>query len=541
MTITQSQPRAFSLARLADLVVLAHGWRRALIAFGAGAFCVLGLAPFDAWPLLFLTFPIAVWLIDGSAGGRTGGIASAAIAGWCFGFGYFVFGLYWIGYAFLVDAKNFGWLLPVAVTGLPAYLALYTALGFALARAFWSRGPIRILALAVSLTIAEWLRGHLLTGFPWNSFGYALTGPLVLAQTAALIGLWGLTFLAVAVFASPATLADDPDDTRRPWLPLALAAVALAGFAAYGATRLALFHTSYVDGVRLRIMQPNLPQDEKFNYSAKQQVMRRYLTLSNRMTSPQSSGVADVTHLIWPESAFPFFLAREPEALAQIADLLPKDAVLITGAVRAPDPSEGIRGPRAYNSVYVIDHDGTILSIYDKVHLVPFGEYLPFQNLLERLGLMQLTKVQGGFLAGDRRRTLAVPHAPPFLPLVCYEIIFPSAAVPRNERPGWLLNVTNDGWFGISTGPYQHLQQARVRAIEEGLPLVRAANTGISAVIGPLGRTIKSLPLGVEAVLDSQLPRRIPPTLYARVGDWLIGIVLTFAAAAAFGARLKRR
>ena len=157
----------------------------------------------------------------------------------------------------------------------------------------------------------------------------------------------------------------------------------------------------------------------------------------------------------------------------------------------------------------MIDHDGSILSVYDKVHLVPFGEYLPFQDLLERLGLMQLTKVHGGFIAGDRRRALDVPRAPRMLPLICYEIIFPGEAVPRGERPGWLLNLTNDGWFGISTGPYQHFQQARVRAIEEGLPLVRAANTGISAVVDPLGRIIESLPLGTEGVLDAPLPRRI--------------------------------
>ena len=266
-------------------------------------------------------------------------------------------------------------------------------------------------------------------------------------------------------------------------------------------------------------MQPNLQQDEKFNYAAEAEVMKRYLALSDRSTGPQSTGVRDVTHLIWPESAFPFFLTREADALAQIADLLPQGTVLITGAVRAPEPIAGAAIARAYNSVYVIDHDGSMLSVYDKVHLVPFGEYLPFQSFLEQLGLMQLTKVQGGFIPGDRRRAIEVPRAPRFLPLICYEIIFPGEAVPRGERPGWLLNLTNDGWFGISTGPYQHFQQARVRAIEEGLPLVRAANTGISAVVDPLGRIIKSLPLGAEGVLDSPLPPPVGRTLYVRAGD----------------------
>jgi apolipoprotein N-acyltransferase len=284
--------------------------------------------------------------------------------------------------------------------------------------------------------------------------------------------------------------------------------------------------TTFADGVRLRIMQPNLSQDAKFNYSAKQRVLDHYLALSDRATGPRSAGIRDITHLIWPESAFPFFLTREPEALAQIAALLRPGTVLITGAVRAPATSGSGPIKRAYNSVYVIDATGAIASAYDKVHLVPFGEYLPFQDRLERLGLQQLTKVQGGFLAGNRRRSLAVPGAPRMLPLVCYEIIFPGEAVPAGERPGWILNVTNDGWFGNSPGPYQHLQQARVRAIEQGLPLVRAANTGVSAIIDPLGRIVRSLPLGTEGLIDGALPQPIAPTAYVRAGDGMAGLLL---------------
>ena len=521
------------LDRLIHTVIVAWGWRRAAIAFVAGAVSVAGLAPLDLWPVMFLTFSVAVWLIDGSGAGRWGGVAAAAGAGWWFGFGYFLAGLYWIGFAFLVDAKTFGWLLPFAVLALPAGLAIFTAFGFALARFIWTRGPVRILALAAALTAAEWLRGHLLTGFPWNAYGYALTGPLALAQNAALFGLWGLTFIAVAVFASPAILADERRDTPRPLLIPVTAMAVLVAMAAYGAVRLATHPTAYVDGVRLRIMQPNLPQDTKFNYNARAQVMQRYLALSDRATGPQSSGLKEITHLIWPESAFPFFLTREPEALAEIAKLLPEGTVLITGAARAADISENPRFVRAYNSVYVIDHDGTVLSVYDKVHLVPFGEYLPFQRFLERLGLMQLTKVQGGFSSGDRRRSIAVPRAPSFLPLICYEIIFPRQAVPAGERPGWLVNVTNDAWFGVSSGPYQHFQQSRVRAIEEGLPLVRAANTGISAVVDPLGRVVRHLPLGSEGVLDSLLPTPSDPPLYTRLGDiptmFVVLVILGFA------------
>ena len=331
-------PRAgFSITRLTHWIVLSWGWRRALVAFAAGALSALALAPFDAWPVLFFTFPILVWLVDGAAAGRLGGLPSAAIAGWWFGFGYFLAGLYWVGYAFLVDAKTFGWLLPFAVVALAGgHGLLHRLRPRAGAHALDARAD-RLIALAIALTAAEWLRGHLFSGFPWNVYGYALTGPLVLAQGAALIGIWGLTFVAVAVFASPAVLTDDRADTRRRWLPLALSVVLLAALAGYGAMRLNRTPTAFVDNVRLRIMQPNLQQDEKFNYSAKQQVMSHYLELSDRSTGPQSAGVRDVTHLIWPESAFPFLLTREPDALAQIAALLPEGTVLITGAVRAPE------------------------------------------------------------------------------------------------------------------------------------------------------------------------------------------------------------
>jgi apolipoprotein N-acyltransferase len=521
--------------------VLAWGWRRAAIAIGAGAVSALALAPVNAWPVLFLTFPVAVWLIEGASAGRLGGTISAAVAGWFFGLGYFVAGLYWTGFAFLVDAKTFAWLLPFAVLGLPAGLALFTAAAFGLARALWMRGPMRIIALAVTLTAFEYLRGVVLTGFPWNAFGYALTTPLALAQASSFIGTWGLTFLAVWLFASPALLIDDPRDTPRPWLTLLIPVFIVGALAAYGATRLARSPTAYVDGVKLRIMQPNLPQDEKFNYASRKQVMERYLALSDRATGPGASGVKDVTHLIWPESAFPFFLQREADAMAQIANLLPPDGVLIVGAARPAGgaPTPGVLS--AYNSIYVIDHKGSILGLYDKLHLVPFGEYLPFQDFLESLGLMQLTKVRGGYLAGTVNKPMTVPRAPPFLPLICYEAVFPREAAPGGERPGWLVNLTNDGWFGQSSGPYQHLQQARLRAIEQGLPLVRAANTGISAVIDPLGRIVRMLPLGTEGVLDSGLPRAIDRTFYARFGDGPVGLAWVAAFAIVFWRRFRRR
>jgi apolipoprotein N-acyltransferase len=527
------------VTRLIHAIVLSWGWRRRLIAFAAGALSALAMAPFNAWPVLFLTFPTLVWLIDGAGVGRWGGVAAAAAVGWWFGFGYFLAGLYWIGYAFLVDAPDFGWLLPIAVIGLPAVLAIYTAVGVALARVLWTRGALRILALAVALTASEWLRGHLLTGFPWNAFGYALTAPLALAQAASLFGIWGLTFIAIVVFASPATLGDDPAETRKPWLPLALGIAVLVALGGFGVWRLDRTPTQLVDGVHLRIMQPNLQQDVRFNYSAKQEVMNRYIAFSNEASSSaQAQGMTGTTQLIWPESPFPFFLTREADALAQISNLLPQNSVLITGAMRLADPDNPAQSG-VYNSIYVIDHGGSIAAVYDKVHLVPFGEYLPLEHILERLGLEELTRQRGGFLAGDRHRLIAVPGAPVALPLICYEAIFPDEVLPPGRRPGWIVNVTNDGWFGVSTGPYQHFQQARVSAIELGLPLARAANTGISAVVDPLGRIVNSLPLGTEGVFDAPLPRAIGAPIYARVGDAPVFVIVLMALVAVVRRRLR--
>ena len=522
-------------------IILSWGWKRAAIALAAGALSSLAMAPFDAWPVLFVSFPVMVWLIDGAGAGRWRGVPAAAMAGWWFGLGYFVPGLYWIGYAFLVDAATFAWLMPFAVLGLPAYLALFPALGFALARLIWTRDASRVIALAACLTISEWLRGHVLTGFPWNAFGYALTEPLALAQTASLIGLWGMTFLSVAIFASPATLIDGSSRGRNPRIAPVTAVLLLVAMGIFGGIRLSLHPTTTVANVKLRIMQPNLQQDVRFNYSAKAEVMQKYLTLSDRASGPQSTGVRDASILIWPESAFPFFLTREADAMAQIADLLPKGTILITGSVRAPDLPPGTRVTRAYNSIYAIDHDGSVLSVYDKLHLVPFGEYLPFQDWMEKLGFVQLTKVQGGFIPGTRRRTMEIPNAPRMLPLICYEAIFPGNVAARDDRPGWIVNLTNDGWFGISTGPYQHLQQARLRAIEEGLPVVRAANTGISAVIDPLGRVIARLGLGVEGVLDASLPSAMAPTIYARSGDIPAAIIIAAALLFVLRRRVAKR
>jgi apolipoprotein N-acyltransferase len=310
---------------------------------------------------------------------------------------------------------------------------------------------------------------------------------------------------------------------------LVAALIALAVLALFGSWRLSRMPPAFVEGVALRIMQPNLQQDSKFNYSAKAQVMNHYIRLSTGRTDARPDGLRQVTHLIWPESAFPFYLSSEPDALAQLGALVPDGTVLITGADRTGSPPANAANTDTRTSMYVIDHQAAVRALYDKVHLVPFGEYLPFQSLLERIGLMQLTKVAGGLIAGEARHPMQVPGAPPALPLLCYEVIFPDEVAMPGERVGWLLNLTNDGWFGLSSGPYQHFEQARLRAIEQGLPLVRAANTGISAVVDPLGRIVGSLPLGTEGLLDAPLPKAIAPTVYARFGDRFAGLALAVA------------
>ena len=528
-----------TLAALAYRVVLSSGWQRRLIAMGAGALSSFAMAPYDLWPLLAITLPVFVWLLDGTGGGRSG-LISAFASGWWFGFGYFLAGLYWIGMAFLVEADRFAWLLPVAVAGLPAYLAFYTGFGAVLARLLWAPGAVRIFAFALGIGISEWLRGHLLTGFPWNSFGYALAAIPGIAQTASIIGLWGLTFIALAVLASPAVLIDKREATKRPWLLPAGAALLLVVLGAYGLNRLANAETGFVADARLRIMQPNLPQDQKFQPSAKDAIMDRYLSISDRAGGPDRQGVRDVTHLFWPESAFPFFLEQEADALARIADLLRGGAVLVTGAARYEEPRPGSTEPRVFNSIRVIGPDGAIIATADKVHLVPFGEFLPFQDLLERIGLEQLTRVRGGFSAAPRLRSLSIPNLPPAAPLVCYEAIFPGEVIPDGPRPSWMLNVSNDAWFGLTAGPHQHLAQARLRTIEEGLPLVRATNNGISAVIDPFGRIIGALALGQDGVLDARLPLPIEPPFYARYRDAGALAIAALFATMAFVARRKK-
>ncbi len=534
-TAVEISGRAFSmLERYAVRLQTLTGWQRFAVAFAAGLFTVAAQAPIHLLAVLLITLPSVVWLLDGTDTPTRENwkpARTAAAIGWWFGFGYFLGSLYWIGEAFLVEAEMFGWLLPFAVTGLPAGLALFTAAAFAAARYHWGAGYRRTLTLAAAWAIAEWLRGHILTGFPWNLPGHVVTVSDALMQSAALFGSYGATLLVLVPFLTIASYdprrreARDDKGIRElgVWRPAAVAFSILGLVWFGGAVRLMASDVAWVEGVSLRLVQPNVPQREKWKPENRQEIVGQFLRMSD---TPGDQGALP-THIVWPESALPFIVDREPVLRAAISRVLAPGGVLLLGAVRgeADEARPGRELGKFFNSFHVIGPDGDIRDTYDKAHLVPFGEYLPFQSFLEVIGLRQLTQLRGGYRSGPGPRTLAVPGAPAVSPLICYEVIF-SGGVVGAERPGWMVNVTNDAWFGSSTGPYQHLAQARLRAVEQGLPVARSANTGISAMIDPFGRILARVALNREGVIDVRLPEALPPTLYARIGDWLFLILL---------------
>jgi apolipoprotein N-acyltransferase len=526
------------VGKFACLIRAQSGYRRVMIAGAAGAISALSQAPVHFFPVLWLTFPILVWLIDGAidqaARGRLQRLVSTVFIGWWFGFGYFLAGLWWVGFAFTVQSDQLIWLIPFAVTLLPAGMALYWAAAIGLSGLIWGHGWRRVVVLMAALSLAELARGRLLTGFPWIQIGYALASNPVFMQTASLVGVSGLTMLSIFVFAAPAISTPGRpamgDRVAQVLAAVLFVAVPLFGIARLGALpeRLPIYPS-----VHLRIVQPAIAQNIKWHPDFREINFQSTLDLSRR----PSTGRSGITHLIWPESAFPFILTEKPSALAALDELLAPGTTLITGAVRSTKIANG--KPHFYNSLYVIDHTSAIVSTYDKVHLVPFGEYLPFQSVFEAVGVRQVARAAGRFSAGPGLRLLGVAGAPDFRPLICYEAIF-SHQIVGEKRPGWLLNITNDAWFGQTPGPYQHFHQARLRAVEQGIALVRAANTGISAIIDPYGRIIGKIDLGSAGVLDGSLPLPIDITIYSRFGDYIILLILVISLSAGLLTRNKK-
>ncbi len=553
-SVPQSPASAFvsiphHLMQLSRAVASSAGWRRRASALAVGGLSVLAMAPFEFWPILFLTLPGAIWLIDGAAQADKP-IRRAAYDGWWFGFGYFFFGLFWVGEAFLVEAHIFGWLMPFAITVMPAGLALFTAAAFALARSVWHPGLSRILIFAICLTLAEYLRGHIFTGFPWNILGYAFTSNLALMQSAALFGVYGLTAWTLLICTTP-LVALAQAATTTPDRPVPSAALPVTVFSiapvlalyAFGLWVLPSGELATVEGVKIRIVQPSVPQHHKWAREKQAEIFADHLALSKQNEQGVQDNLSGISHVVWPEAAMPFLPLATPQALAAIGDLLPPDRYLIAGALRleGSKPGDEVRPSvkaraKVYNSIIVFGADGNRVTLYDKLHLVPFGEYLPFRETMDSWGLEALTRIRGGFAVGPNPRPLLdVPGLPKVGPLICYEAIFPAAVVQGTQRPGVLINVTNDGWFGNMTGPYQHFQQSRLRAVEEGLPLVRSANNGVSALIDPYGRIVKKIALNERGVIDVALPRPHLPTFYSEYGSKSFLILILLFIVAAFG------
>ncbi len=487
------------MERLAGRIILLWGWRRFLVAFLAGALTVLTQAPYDFFAAGFVSFPVLVWLLDGATASSPGGLVRrvmpAFAVGWWFGFGYFLAGLWWIGSAVLIEADTFAWALPLAVVGIPILLAFFFAFGAVAARLLWSGGIGRIAALAFGFALAEWLRGFILTGFPWNPIGFAAMPTPLLMQSVAVAGVVGMNAVTVFVFAMPALLVARVHRVAGS----ILAAILVAAHVGYGYVRLNLPEPEAERRLAVRIVQPSIDLTEKWDGSVRDRVFATMLDLSRRPSEP---GSRMPQLILWPETAIPFLFSDRPDALVAIGELLQPGQLLVTGAVRA-EASPAVGGePLYYNSIIAIDDRGEIVDAVDKVHLVPFGEYLPFAGVVERFGLTQMVAGPMNFVAGASRHALALPGGASALPLICYEIIFPELAATNELSANLIINVTNDAWFGDTPGPYQHFRQAQIRAVENGLPVLRAANNGISGFIDPRGRVVDALALDARAVVD---------------------------------------
>ena len=510
------------LAALAPRVARLRGWRRAIVALVLGVALAATMPPVHALPLFPIALTGLLWLIGGSRSPF-----SAFATGWCFGLGFFVAGLYWIGFALMTDPERYGWLVVPAVVGVSAGLALFFAILALILRILRLEGIWGVLGFAALWGAQEWIRGHILSGFPWNLAGSTFSLSVAMNQLVALIGAYGASLVLVFAGALPAMASAPGPWSRRLALPgmIALLFVVWLG----GTIRLAGAPDPASDDTTtiLRLVQPNIAQQEKWRGDSRGGIVARHLDLTK---SPASTPISLV---IWPEAAMPFVIDEDPAVPRYLAESLPEGALLLAGAPRRALDDGGER--RAWNSVHGIGADGQLIARYDKHHLVPFGEYVPLRKVF---GFEKITAGTLDFSEGPGPATMILPGIPPFSPLICYEGIFPDAVIaPEGPRPQWLLNTTNDGWFGISSGPYQHLASARLRAIEQGMPMVRVANTGISVVVDSFGRERARLGLDRSGVIDQPLPRALAsPPPYAVVGDWPYFALLI----AAFGAALRK-
>ncbi len=487
-----------------------------LLALLLGAASALALPPLHALPVLLLTLPAFLALL-----GRAATWRQAALWGFLFGWGHHLAGTYWVTHSLFTDIGRWWWLVPVAAPGIALPLGLFGVLPALVA---WKAAPgwRRWLGFSAAWVVAEGLRTlGPLGGFPWNLLGTGWAFHALPLQGAAVVGAFGLSFLTVALGALPHWR------SRRAW---AGGAAVLALWLGFGAWRLAQPEPPS-PGVQLVLVQGNVPQDTKWDEAQRLPIFRRYLALTEEATR-RAAATGQPVAVIWPETASPFLLAQDPDAIRLAAAALPPGATLLAGTVRAEWGADG-RLSGLWNSLVALSGAGAVLDVFDKFHLVPFGEYMPLG------GIIPIRVVTGGrdFSAGPGPQTLVLPGLPPVSPLICYEVIFPGR-VTGAERPAWLLNVTNDAWFGVSAGPFQHFAAARLRAVEEGLPMVRAAQTGISAIVDARGVVQGRLGLNATGTLEGVLPGALAPTAAARMGPWVtIMITLVFAC----GVLIRRR
>lgn len=514
---------------LAGQIILSYGWRRGLYLFVAGLVAGTSVPPFFILPALFVALPIWIWALDGAETVKGWGrlFGPAFRIGFCFGLGYFIVAFHWLGAAFFVDGGIMLAVMPVAILFLSALIALFWGFASAAAHLVWSGSALRVLALATTLSIAEFARGHILTGFPFDLVGYALTANDQMMQAASLIGVYGLTFVALLIAMTPALIwpAEDRALTQR-LAPFFGALLLIAAQVGYGQNRLQNTVVPARDDAQLRLIQPNIDQALKWQADGREFTVDRLISLSETQLDPTDNGLADVSILVWPEAALPFFLSEYPEALARFARMLPPNTLLLTGA-----PRRDTLARADYNALMAINTDGEVIAAYDKQHLVPAGEFLPFRQLFASIGLTQFVPGLTGWTHGTTPRLMTPEGSPPFLALICYEAIFSGDLGPDINDAEYIVNVTNDGWFAGSVGPEQHFHHARLRAVESGLPMVRVANTGITALIDPLGQVLGRITPDEMGVLDGALPARLAPPLFARWTNWPLLFALLISAA----------
>jgi apolipoprotein N-acyltransferase len=477
-------------------------WQWLLIALGCGAVMALGQAPVDMPVPMLIAFLVSFEFYRGAA--RAG---RAGLVGFAIGFAYFVLSLSWLTEPFQIDADRHAWMAPFALAGMSALLAAFWGLAFSLAR----RLRAGVLGLAVLWPLAELARGYLFTGFPWGMLPQGLLDTPA-AQALAWVGPYGMMLVLCAGAAVLVQLMD------RPLLVLPPAALALASVL----WPMSLPVPELTPHV-VRLVQPNAPQQEKFDPEKLPVFMNRLLNATAAEPRPDL--------LVWPETAVPYLLEYAQPVFDQIA-ISARGAPVVLGIQRRDEDWY-------YNSLVVVDGNAQVTDIYDKYHLVPFGEYMPLSDLASSIGLRGLAEAVGGYGRGPGPRMVDLGDLGQALPLICYEAVFAQDVGAAPVRPAFLIQITNDAWFGQHAGPQQHLAQARMRAIEQGLPLARAANTGISAMIGPRGQVLDSLPLGVAGHVDAVLPAALPPTLYARTGDLPLLVLLLLGGSVLLARRIS--